>query len=553
MFHVGAGGEKMRLLKRDNKFILSCEYGDKEIAKHLGFLWNPITKEWWTNKLNSKVVDYVDRNIVTLCGSVPEFDELASSCRIVQSTLKHAQEIGKDSEIVKRLINLYSLYPEQAVVVAKAITLKRYGFFCETGTGKTRMALAALSELGVRALIVCPLSLINVWIKEGEKINVKIDNLRIQESSKKFKQTKEQPPKINHGAINYEQFKKIKKEDFEEYSALVIDESAKLKDPGSQITKFCCNVSQTFDNAFLLSGTPAPNSPLEFWGQSFVINPEILGDNYYRFRRTYAVACGFENRNFYVSPEKRQVIAERLAPHCSYLKKEEIVNLPEKVFEEIDVDLSKEESDKYINMLREKILMFKDATVIAPNIITEIMKLRQITSGFVYINADGDLKPLSVGASKLSALDDLLESIGNEQAIVFTNFREEVNSIWKRRQDVACIYGGQTDEDRTSAVDSFVQGVKRVLVANIEAAARGFTFVNAKYIIFFSHSWSNELFSQAQDRIHRIGQKHKCTYYVLNALANGKRTIDHKIWNALQKKSTIQDEMLEMIKEYEGV
>lgn len=542
----------MQLLKRDNKFILSCEYGDKEIAKHLGFLWNPITKEWWTNKLSTRVVDYVDRNIITIRSVIPEFDELASSCRIVQSTLKHAQEIREDSEVVKRLINIYSLYPEQAVVVAKAITLKRYGFFCETGTGKTRMALAALSELGVRALVVCPLSLINVWIKEGEKINVKLESLRYSTSNKKrIKKTTNREE--GHGVINYEQFKKFKEEDFEGYSALVIDESAKLKDPGSQITKFCCNVSKAFDHAFLLSGTPAPNSPLEFWGQSFVINPEILGDNYYRFRRTYAVACGFENRNFYVSPEKRQIIAERLAPHCSYLKKEEIVNLPEKVFEEIDVDLSKEEADKYIDMLREKILMFKDATVIAPNIITEIMKLRQITSGFVYINADGDLKPLSVGASKLSALDDLLESIGNEQAIVFTNFREEVNSIWKRRQDVACIFGGQTDEERTSEVAAFQQGVKRVLVANIEAAARGFTFVNAKYIIFFSHSWSNELFSQAQDRIHRIGQKRKCTYYILNALAHGKRTIDHKIWRALQKKSTVQDEMLEMIKEYEGI
>jgi SNF2 family DNA or RNA helicase len=534
----------VNLTKQNNKFILSCGFDDRDFAKFLGFLWNPVTREWWTNKLTQKVVDYADRGLVTVDSAMPEFDNLRDKWNSLRDRIHTVQGINQDSRLVKRLIGEHHLYKEQAVTTAKALTMERFCFFCETGTGKTRMALTTLRELKARAIIVCPLSLINVWIAEGEKINVKIKNLRSD---------KESASKDAHGAINYEQFKKYKKQDMEVYEAIVIDESSKLKDPASQITKFCCGVSENFKYAFLLSGTPAPNSPLEFWGQSFVVDPEILGDNYYKFRRTFAVACGFENREFYVSPEKRQKIAERLAPYCSYLKKEEIVDLPEKTFEIIDIDLNKDETTQYQSILKEKIAVLKNETVIAPNIITEMMKLRQITSGFMYTTHDGNLKPLSIGTSKLNALDDLLESFGKSQAIVFTNFREELNMIWSRRNDVACIYGGQAESDRTSAVNLFQTGVKRVLVANIESAARGFTFINASYIVFFSLHWSGELFAQAQDRIHRIGQHKKCTYYILNGLSNGKKTIDHRIWRSLNKKTSIQSEILEMIKEYEGI
>ena len=98
--------------------------------------------------------------------------------------------------------------------------------------------------------------------------------------------------------INYEQFKKLHKDKktniCARVQAIIIDESSKLKNNKSQITKTLLEYKDKMPHRLCLTGTPAPNNLMEYWGQMSFINSALLGDNFYRFRNIYFFSTGFD-------------------------------------------------------------------------------------------------------------------------------------------------------------------------------------------------------------------------------------------------------------------
>jgi SNF2 family DNA or RNA helicase len=202
------------------------------------------------------------------------------------------------------------------------------------------------------------------------------------------------------------------------------------------------------------------------------------------------------------------------------------------------VFLSPYEQRAYDTLKRDYVLRFGDEEVLVKTMLTEIMKLRQLTSGFAY----GEEGTYSTGHSKLDELKSLLEEIGNHQVIIWANFREEILQLFDNLKNSDALFG--ETHRRADVIKRFQDGETKYLIANPMSGGHGLTFTNCQYAVYYSLNYSYEYQKQSQDRIHRIGQTKKCTYYYL--IADG--TIDEVIYKVLQSKHGLSQETLNYLR-----
>ena len=218
-----------------------------------------------------------------------------------------------------------------------------------------------------------------------------------------------------------------------------------------------------------------------------------------------------------------------------FLKKEDCVDLPEKVFETRTFSMAKKQNEYYadlINDIKENINQWSKFEFTA-----KLMKLREVTSGFV-INKDQSITVF--GGNKEKLLDEVLSEIGNRQIIVWCQFQYEIDSLAEK-------FGGigltSKTKNRDDIIRQFKSGDIKLLFTHPKLIGKGLTFVKCSYCVYYSMSFSYEEFKQSQDRIHRIGQNNKCTYIILQA----KDSIEERIYDCVQRKGNAVDELyLEM-------
>jgi SNF2 family DNA or RNA helicase len=265
----------------------------------------------------------------------------------------------------------------------------------------------------------------------------------------------------------------------------------------------------------VLSGTPAPNDRSEYWAQiSFIAPNAAFSDNFFVFRNRYFTAkplgrTGINLWNFTKDPLLSAEFNERMSPVCDVVRKADAVDLPEQTHEIRKVELNKAERRAYETFRDELVLRFATEDVLASSALVEIMKARQLTSGFCY----GQNGVHRVGRSKkLNELLSLLDEIGGKPVIIWCNFRQEIETLLEVLPDSAALWS-QTS-DRQKVIEGFKSDKYQYLIANPQSAGHGLTFTHCSDAVYFSLAYSYELLKQSQDRIHRIGQDSKCTYFI---------------------------------------
>ena len=418
----------------------------------------------------------------------------------------------------------------------------RYALFYGMGVGKSAITLTAIKQLtevepDFRVLIVCPLVIIDsAWRRDAETFAPGLT----------FTGFHDRQPNIPFGqatlnVVNFESFRARFRKcfDTQRYDMLVIDESSKLKAHNSQISRIMRPYAQTIERVVLLSGTPAPNDGLEYWSQMYCLDQKILGGSFYGFRyafgkpeRIYAPGARVVDK-WKADPDKMPLMLERIATVSHTLRKEDCLDLPDRVDQTIAVELSPTERKAYDTMERDLILRFGPGcndVAAAVNVLAEIMKLRQLCNGWTY-DVNHEAQP--TGGSKLRALDELLEGIPNEPVIIWVEYREDAARLLEHFGPRATrLIGGMSNTERVKAILEFQTGKRQYLIAHPASAGHGLTFVNASYAVFYGLGYSYELHKQAKDRIHRIGQTRKCTYYYLLAAD----TIEQKILGIVRDK-----------------
>ncbi len=442
--------------------------------------------------------------------------------------------------------------------------------FHDPGLGKTRTCLEIFKKCrgaipSLRLLVVCPLSLVNAaWGTDIAKFT-DYTFMSLDEGTLDW----EDLPDIV--IINYEKIISKKylptiKGLIEELDFMcVLDESSRLKNNKSITTKTLLDLSEHFRFRIIASGTPMPNSEMELWGQMSFLAKGVLHRSFYGFRNTFfhlergsqklfgqnlspnvMRQLMMQGWKYGITSENRQSLMSIIKPYAHWVKKEDALDLPEKINEIREAVLDNKEKKAYNEMKKNLLVEIGETTIIAQTALTKLMKLRQATSGFFY---NAERAAVETGRSKLNVLKELLEELGNKQVIIWIEFKYEAASLQKElaskygQDQVESLYSETLDKD--SVIKRFQEGGCRFLIAHPRSAAHGLTFVNCDTMIFYSLDFSFEAHEQARNRIHRIGQKNVCLYYYL--LAAG--TIDHEILSVLNRKKSLQEAVQSIIRD----
>lgn len=334
---------------------------------------------------------------------------------------------------------------------------------------------------------------------------------------------------------------------------LVVDEASKLKSHESKVSAAAFLFSRTVESVLMLSGTPAPNCPSEWWPQVRCLSPSILGESYWSMIGRYFVP---QRRKVFKGGREIEVIerldqtdaqraafSARIAPHVHSLTKEECLSLPPVTDQVWDVELGPLEWKAYKSATEVLRVQLESGEVHKLKMESLLGKLRQIVGGAMYSPGDdGSRRVIELGTAKLDALGEVLDSLGdNEPVVIWAEFTSEIDRIQAR-------YGGEVIDGRTKdageLVSRFQRGEIRRLICHPQACGHGITLTRACYAVFYSLSFSLELWEQARARLDRAGQTRPVTNVVLVA----EETVDRAMLGALKRKRGVFEAVLSAIR-----
>jgi len=403
-----------------------------------------------------------------------------------------------------------------------------------------------------RVLIVAPLSILGVWDEEFAKFADFPYTLQVLEGSAakksaalqalgwyKFQDRDTQPP-LTVAVVNYESAWRMEKELAAWKPDLIIaDEGHKIKTHNIAASKAMHRLGALAKYRLLLTGTVITNRAIDVFSQYKYLDPHIFGSSFYSFRNRYFDMVGYGNHTPVLKKSMEPELTERLHSIAYRATKSECLDLPMTTDIVRTVTLEPAAAKVYRDLVKESYAeLGNDREVSATNILTRLLRLSQLTGGFIGDDAGGT--PQNIGRAKLNALSDIIEQAQNEgkKLVVIARFVPEIKAICsmlgKAGIGYSCIMGGVTDRD--NQVSRFQTDPDcQVFVGQIATAGLGITLTAASTLVFYSTDYSMSNHEQARARIHRVGQKENCTYIYLAA----KGTVDEKVLKALQSKADL--------------
>lgn len=424
------------------------------------------------------------------------------------------------------LITKYDSFPYQKEAV-DAIKDKEYaGIFHEQGLGKTKIAIDLLlywleyTDIDT-VIISTKKQLVQNWVNEFAMHTYIKPMVITSNSSSNFYAFTSGTRVI---ITNFEAVKSEKNR-FELFVktrnvAIIIDESAKLKNPESELTKVYFELSTSFKKRVIMTGTPVANRPYDIWAQIFFLDHgKSLGKDFKRFKSSTDLSNNLSNDN---SKQKElenvlSVIYKKIAGFSvRETKKSGIVTLPEKKYIRVETDFELEQYKLYKKICNDMIVEIeKGGTSLLDDSsanVKRLLRLLQVSSNPFLVNEKYYLR-----SGKLEKLEELIDNIikNEEKCIVWTCFIENVeyfNHIFSRYGCVK-IHGKMTIADRNKSLEKFRNKEYKILFATPASAKEGLTLTMANHVIFYDRGFSLDDYLQAQDRIHRISQDKVCYIY----------------------------------------
>ena len=417
----------------------------------------------------------------------------------------------------------------------------------EMGTGKTLTTIGIAGALSLtgrikRVLVVAPLSILGVWQEEFAKFADFSYTLQVLTGSgaKKADILRAMTgPGLLVAVVNYESAWRMEDEIKAWKPDLVVaDEGHKLKTHSTNASKAMHRVGAATRYRLLLTGTPVTNKALDIFSQYKFLNDQIFGRSFYSFRNRYFDMVGYGQHTPVMKRSMELEFTQRLHSIAFRATKKDCLDLPDTMDIVRLVELEPAARRTYRDLVRDSYAELGEGSVTATNILTRLMRLSQLTGGF--IGGDDDPAPRQISRAKLAALEDIIDQVAAEgkKLVVIARFVPEIKAICALLEKMgiaySCVMGGVKDRDDQVAhfqTDPVVQ----VFVGQIATAGLGITLTAASTMVFYSLDYSMSNFEQAKARIHRVGQGEKCTYIYLTAWG----TVDEKVLKALREKADL--------------
>lgn len=429
----------------------------------------------------------------------------------------------------------------------------RYCFFFDTRTGKTPLSLSIIYDdlqkhPNHKWLVICPLILIeNAWLEDAKAFvpNIKTVNCHAATKEKRLKALSSDAQlyitNVESFATYKEYFDKI------HFTGCFVDESSVMKSHKSKQSKAIVDFASTVSRFYLLSGTPAPNGEWEYFMQLRAIDYYSVPASYTQFKEHYFVNVSFnpQYEKLQLRPDKRDELIALIKKYALYVDKEDVLTTPGRSFVELQIAMPQELQKHYRKLKNELFIeLGEEKQITAASAAAKMNKLRQVSSGFVidtqavkenqFYEASNEQEVYVLSDYRFEFLRNLLDSndCAGQQVLIWANYRKEFELISEMLGDrCRCIYGATSLQDKNSAIREFKDGRVQYLIANPASADKGLTLTNCHICIYFSLSWSYELFKQSMERIYgdiRKQPKH-CFYYILVATGSIDEVLYHDV------------------------
>jgi SNF2 family DNA or RNA helicase len=455
-------------------------------------------------------------------------------------------------------------YAHQITALEKSWDKSVYAYFMEMGTGKSKVLVDNMAMLYDKgkingALIIAPKGVYRNWfsLEIPQHLPSHVDYktvlwtaLTSKTKDKEYQQLFRSDTDLHILIMNVEAFSTKKGLEFAtrflscHKTLITVDESTTIKTPTAKRTKAILALGKLAAYKRILTGSPVTKSPLDLYTQCEFLDEELLGfSSYYTFRNRYATML---DRNFggrriqIVGGYKRlDELAAILKPFSYRVLKEECLDLPEKTYVQREVELTDEQKQTYSTMKAAALASLKGKRATAPHVLTQLMRLHQITCGHLK-NDDDTITALK--SNRINSLMELLEEVDGK-VIIWANYiydiKQIVAAISKKygEDSIVQYYGAIPSEMRQKYIEIFQDpdSKARFFVGNPQTGGYGITLTAAKTVVYYSNGYDLEKRLQSEDRAHRIGQKNLVTYVDLIT----PKTVDEKIRKALRKKINI--------------
>ena len=451
------------------------------------------------------------------------------------------------------MVYTLQLYRHQEVALSYFRSNNNFALFAEMGTGKTIVSLMRILDLLksgkiTEALVVAPKSALGAWDRDIELFD-------------------ELDREILTDAVTIINYDKIwrggdKSPYYKRYGCIILDEAHNIKNRTSQRSKFLLKLATLSDYRYILTGTPISNGQLEniyslycfldpytdkgrvysnifkdYWGE--IASGDYKG-SYYEFESRYCILNQYHKPMSYINVKELQ----RLINTYSYrVKKSECLDLPEKLPDEIIyVDLA--EKSLYKRMLKESALL--EYEILAENPLSRLIKLRQLCSG--HIKNENEL--IELKNEKIDILKEIIESYEDDKKLViFAEFKYSISQIVGLLKKMKIKHVVLDGDQKNKKIWRDFQADKtiRVIVCQYQTANSGIDLFASDTIIYYEPTTRSITLEQSRDRIHRSGQKNKCSY--IHLITKG--TVEVDIYRALSGYSDFSEKLFtEYMKSY---
>lgn len=416
----------------------------------------------------------------------------------------------------------------------------------DMGLGKTVQALSFIeyfkNEQGkLKALVVCPTTLIYNWENEIKKFTPKL-TYRIHHGAMRTRVKEEltdhEVTITTYGTLRSD-IKLLMSVDFD---YVILDESQAIKNPSSKVTKAACLLNAK--HRLCMSGTPLQNNTFDIFAQMNFLNPGMLGTMEF-FRQEFAIPI-----DKFGEQDRKDHLRKILYPFILRRTKEQVAkDLPEKqemiLFCEME-DEQRSIYDAYRNDFRNQILGTIETQGIQKSqltILQGLMKLRQICDSPAILNEQEKFENHSIKLDELAR--ELSEDMGNHKALIFSQFLGMLALIRAKLEELGIKYeyfdGSTSAPDREKAIQSFQNNEEvRVFLISLKAGGVGLNLTAADYVYIVDPWWNPAVEQQAIDRTHRIGQTKNIFAYRMIC----KDTIEDKILQLQEKKRALAKDII---------
>jgi len=427
---------------------------------------------------------------------------------------------------------------------------RRRRAFCfnEQGTGKTASVIWAADYLMKqgkvnRVLVICPLSIMkSAWQQDLFKFAMH------RSCSVAHGDAKQRKKIINAGSqfviINFDGVAIVRDDIIKGgFDLIVVDEANAYKNPQTNRWKVLREVAEKTKGIWMLTGTPAAQSPLDAYGLAKLINPNNTPKYYGQFRDQ--VMMRVSQFKWIPRPGAQDVVHQVLQPAIRF-EKDQCLDLPEVTYVEREAPLTAQQLKYYKKLKSQMLVEAAGEEISVVNAAAKLNKLLQISGGAVYADT-GEVVEFDT-TNRLNAVLEVIEEASHKVLVFvpFTHTIERLKTAFDKHGITSEIINGAVSVNkRANIITRFQeQPEPRVLIIQPQAASHGLTLTAANTIIWYAPVTSVETYLQANARIDRPGQKNAMTIVHIKG-----SEVESRLYNMLQNNITNHAKIIDLYRQ----